>query len=70
MKYEVTYMLKNGTKLVYGKIEKNEKGQYLATYGIPHKSAFKTLAAAIDSFKMIELVQLDAIVGFSVSVID
>ena len=51
MKYEVSYVLPNGTKFVYGKIEKIEKGQYLASYGSPHKTALiADIVAAIKSF--------------------
>ena len=71
MKYEVSYVLQNGTKHVYGKIEENEKGQYyLASYGSPHAIAYKTLAAAVASYKMAELLQEGVIVGFSVNKID
>lgn len=70
MKYEVSYVLPNGTKFVWGKIEKNEKGQYLASCGSPHKIAYKSLVAAIDNYDMAELLQEGKIVGFSVNKID
>ena len=70
MKYEVSYVMPNGTKFTWGKIEKNEKGQYLASYGSPHKTAYKTLAAAVASYKMDELLQEGEIIGFSVNKID
>lgn len=70
MKYEVSYVLPNGTKHVWGKIEKNEKGQYLASYGSPHKTAYGTLAAAVSSYNLNVLLQEGKIVGFSVSTID
>ena len=70
MKYEVSCVLPNGTKFVWGKIEKNEEGQYLASYGSPHKMAYETLAAAIASYDMPELLQEGEIIGFSVNLID
>ena len=70
MKYEVSYVLPNGTKHVFGIIEKDEKGRYLASYGSPHWTAYKTLAAAVDSYKMAESLQARLIVGFSVNKID
>lgn len=70
MKYEVSYVMPNGTKFTWGKIEKNEKGQYLASYGSPHKTAYETLAAAVASYEMNELLQEGKIVGFSVNKID
>ena len=69
MKYEVSYVLPNGTKHVYGKIEKNEKGQYLASCGSPYKIAYKTLAAAVESYLMSEMLRAGLIVGFSVNLI-
>lgn len=70
MKYEVSYLLPNGTKHVYGKIWKNEKGQYLASYGSPHSTLFKTLEAAVSSYNLNVLLQNGGIVGFSVNLID
>lgn len=70
MKYEVSYVRPNGITHVYGKIEKDKKGQYLASYGSPHKTAYKSLAAAVDSYKMITMLQAGVIIGFSVNLID
>ena len=70
MKYEVSYVLPNGTKHVYGKIEKNEKGWYLASYGSPHSTLYKSLAGAVDSYKMTTLLQEGVIIGFTVKIID
>ena len=70
MKYEVSYVLQNGTKHVYGIIAEDEKGHYLASYGSPHWKAYKTFAAAVASYKMAELLQEGVIVGFSVNLID
>ena len=70
MKYEVSYVTPNGTTHVWGKIEKDEKGQYLASYGSPHSTLFKTLAAAVSSYNLNVLLQEGKIVGFSVNLID
>ena len=70
MKYEISYVLPNGTKFVYGKIEKIEKGQYLASYGSPHKTAFKTLAAAIAGYEAANLLESGSISAFTIETIE
>lgn len=74
MKYEVSYVLPNGTKRVFGRIEKTEKGQYLASYlvshGDPYLMTYETLEAAVSSYNLNLMLQVCGIAGFSVSKIE
>ena len=70
MKYEVSYVLPNGNKITWGKIEKNDKGQYLASHGGPHKIAYKSLTAAVESYELCVSLRAGVIIGFSVNKID
>lgn len=70
MKYEVSYVMPNGTKWVYGIIEKDEEGQYLADHGRPHKTAYKSLTAAVESYELCVSLRAGVIIGFSVNLID
>ena len=70
MKYEVSYVRPNGTKHVYGIIEKDEKGRYLASYGSPRKIAYKSLVAAVESYELCVSLRAGVILGFSVNKID
>lgn len=67
-KYEVSYSLSDGRRVVYGTIEE-ENGKFLASKGSPHRKAFNTFAYALASFELIESLQDGYITGFNVSVI-
>ena len=67
-KYEVSYSLSDGRRVVYGMIEE-ENGKFLASKGSPHRKAFNTFAYAVASFELVESLQDGYITGFNVSVI-
>ena len=68
-KYEVSYVLSDGRRVVYGTIEE-ENGRFLASQCNPHRKAFNTFAYALASFELVESLQEGFIAGFSVNVIE
>lgn len=68
-KYEVSYVLSDGRRVVYGTIEE-ENGRFLASRCSPHRKAFNTFSYALASFELVESLQEGLIAGFSVNVIE
>ena len=69
MKYEVSYVLSNGVRVVYGMIEE-ENGKILTNEVSPHKKAFNTFAYALASFDLVEALQEGYIAGFAINKLD
>lgn len=70
MKYEISYGLTDGRRVVYGMIEE-ENGKYLASnWGNPHRKAFNTFAGALAAFELVESLTDGYIASFEVKRID